>query len=259
MPEPTNPETVAPLRTENLEQYLLYGRREIRQLLQNLIAGHALITAHLVPGHQSFLTALITLSEDDEWIFLDIGPDPVINHRALKAEQLACVTQLDKIRIQFALENVTEIEIAGRPAFAAPVPDQMLRLQRREYYRLRVPLAHCLTCHLPADPDRAQSYPVEARVVDISAGGVGLVLDPSTTTAAIGTLLNGCRLTLPDGQLFEVVLEIRNVARQTARNGIDTLRMGCRFAKLPRAADVQIQRYIFRTERERNAHERGDL
>lgn len=259
MPEQANPEPVAPLRTDNLEQYLLYGRREIRQLLQKLIDGHALITAHLIPGELSFLTALITLSDDDEWVFFDIGPDAVINRRALQAEQLACVTQLDKIRIQFAVENITAVEVEGRPAFASPVPDQMLRLQRREFYRLRVPLAHALTCHLPADAGRTQSAPVDARVVDISAGGVGLLLDASTTTAAIGSMLEGCRLTLPDGERLLVVLEVRNISRQTARNGTETVRIGCKFANLPRTADTLIQRYIFRTERERNAHERGDL
>ena len=66
----------------------------------------------------------------------------------------------------------------------------------------------------------------------------------------IGSTLPDCRLNLPDGDPIELTLEVRNITRQTQRNGIETLRIGLRFAELPRTAETRIQRYIFNTERE---------
>lgn len=259
MSEQNETEPAAPLPTDNLEQYILYGRRQIRQLLQELIDGHALISAHLSPGNQSFLTALITLSGDENWIFLDISPDRVINQRALQAEHLACVTQLEKIRIQFSVSELTEVQVEGRPAFAAPVPDQILRLQRREFFRLHVPLSHGLVCRFQPDPEQPLVEPLEARVIDISAGGLALQFPAGSAGFTIGEVLEDCRLKLPEGDPLSVRLEVRNISRQTGRTGIETLRVGFRFVALPRGADTQIQRYIFRTERERSALERGGL
>ena len=67
------------------------------------------------------------------------------------------------------------------------------------------------------------------------------------------------RLSLPDGDPIELTLEVRNITRQTQRNGTELLRVGLRFADMPRTAEARIQRYIFNTERERNAKERGGL
>ncbi|MGE0014457.1 MAG: flagellar brake protein [Azoarcus sp.] len=259
MAEETENQPVAPLHNESLEQYLLHGKRQIRQLLQSLIDGHALISAHLSPGSQSFLTALVTLSDDEEWVFLDVSPDPLINAKALQAERMVCVTQLDRIRIQFTLGALTEMPLGGRPAFAARVPEQMARLQRRELYRMQVPLTHEVSCRLVLPGTETDAEPFEARVLDISPGGMAVQLPPDTAPLPIGTIIGNCVLKLVDGEALTVRLEVRNNAQQSSRSGVLTQRVGCRFVELPRAADTQIQRYIFKTERERSARERGGL
>lgn len=249
-------EELQPLPSDNLEQYMLRGRRQIRQVLEQLIDGHALVTTHLQPGSQAFLTALITLSDDEEWLFLDASPDARIRQRTLQSEQLLCVTQLNKIRIQFKLHDMTETLIDKRPALAARVPDEILRLQRREYFRLSVPLAHNLTCRLP---DSGWGVGEEARVMDISAGGLCLNLPGGSTELVIGSIVPSCRLKLPDTEVFTLDLEIRNISRQRSRSGVESLRVGCRYSALSKVAETQIQRYIFHTERELSARERGGL
>lgn len=243
--------------SDNLEQYLIFGRRQIRQLLQELIDGHALISAHISTSKEAFLTALITLSEDDEWIFLDVSPNESVNQKALQAERLICVTQLNKIRIQFSLNSITAMQLDGRTALAARVPAQMARMQRREFYRLQIPLAHALTCHLP--PLAEDEEPFDVRVIDISPAGIALNLPLSEAPFDIGTVLKNCRLELPEGEPVIMQLEIRNIIPLLSRAGTRTQRLGCRFAELPQAADVQIQRYILKTERERSAREHGGL
>ncbi|MBR0564537.1 flagellar brake protein [Azoarcus sp. L1K30] len=244
-------------QTDNLEQYLLFGRRQIRQLLQDLIDGHSLISAHISPGGVSFLTALITLSDDEEWVFFDVGPNEAINRKAQQAERLICVTQLNKIRIQFSVDSITLMQIDGTPAFAARVPVQMARMQRREFYRLQVPITHQLNCSLRSIG--SSETPIEVRVIDISPAGIALQVPEGDASFNVGQILPDCRLALPDTDPVSMRLEVRNVTLQTLRTGIRTQRVGCRFADLPQAADVKIQRYILKTERERSARERGGL
>lgn len=250
------PERVRPLPIEGLDKYLLHGRRQIRQLLQALIDAHALVSVHLLPGGESFLTALVTVSDDEEWLYLDASIDEATNRRAEHAGKLMCVTQLDHIRIQFSLANASVVLLEGRAALKVAVPTQILRLQRRESYRLHVPVTHAAKCSLPRGEGEERA---EARVIDIGAGGVALQIAPGAIDLELSTELAGCVLKLPDVEPITVSLEVRNIVRQTSRSGVDTLRVGCRFAALPRGADTAIQRYILRTDRELNARGRGGL
>ncbi|TAH43134.1 MAG: flagellar brake protein [Betaproteobacteria bacterium] len=250
------PERVQPLPIEGLDKYLLHGERQIRQLLQALIDAHALVSVHLLPGRESFLSALVTLPEDEEWLYLDACIDEGTNRRATQAGKLMCVTQLERIRIQFSIESASLVSLQGRTALKARLPGQMLRLQRRESYRLQVPLAHEVQCAIPL-PGGAGRLAV--RVIDIGAGGIAFHLAPDAIALELAQTFSGCELSLPEVDPIAVSLEVRNINTQRNRSGTDTLRVGCRFAALPRGADTTIQRYILRTEREINARGRGGL
>ncbi len=259
MPDPKEAARPTPFRADDLERYMLHGHRQIRQLLQDLIDGHALITAYPGGGGNSFVTALIRLSDDERTLVLDASPDAAVNAHVLATDRLVCVTQLDKIRIQFSLGSVAQSQDDGRGAFEAPVPEKMLRLQRREFFRLQVPLLHEVVCAIQARAANGQPARVEARVIDISAGGVAVHLAPEAAEFVIGATIDDCTLALPDIEPMALKLEVRNITRHTQRSGTEALRIGFRFTDLPRSADAKIQRYIFNTERERNARERGGI
>ncbi|MCL2161555.1 MAG: flagellar brake protein [Betaproteobacteria bacterium] len=263
MSDQFNDNLIGSFREDGLEEFLLRGRRQILQLLQELIGNHALISVHLFPGGLSFLSTIVTLSEDEEWIFLDASPNETIHRRCLQAERLLCVTQLNKIRIQFRLHNGMEIPFEGHATLAAPIPEEILRLQRRDAFRLQVPLSHDLKCILPVqkhehDPQSDHGPPwkrgVEVSVIDISAGGLSLEAPVNKITPIVGDQINGCRLKLPKN-LIAVNLEIRNHGRRILGNGKEMLRLGCSFIGLPTQAANQIQRYIFQVERELHAYE----
>lgn len=258
MADASTPPPIDPVNDDGLERFILRGKRQIAQLLQELIDNRCLISAHTGGGH-SFMTALLRLDEDNGRIVLDASPDAAANHRALAAEHVQCTTVLDHIRIQFALTGLTSVQERAHPALRAPLPKEMLRLQRREFFRLKVPLAHDVTCVLAARDLARKPVQVLTRVIDIGGGGIAVTVAPSAAELVIGGKLPECQLSLPDGDPFELTLEVRNITHQTQRNGTELLRVGLRFAELPRTAEKRIQRYIFNTERELNAKERGGL
>lgn len=246
-----------PLANE-FERFTLRGRRQIVQLLEELISHRCLITAHGSEGH-AFMTVVLRVDEARERVALDASSDPQINRRALAANRLLCVTQIDGIRVNFTLTALSEAQERGHTVLYAPLPEQMLRLQRREFFRLQVPLVHALNCLLKAESLARKPVEVVARVIDIGAGGIAVLVPATVAEFVIGSVLEGCLLTLPDGEAIGVDLEVRNINHRTQRSGSEQLRVGLRFAALPRATETHIQRYILRTERDLNAKARGGL
>ncbi|PTD97379.1 flagellar brake protein [Pseudothauera lacus] len=245
------------LRSDDFSQYMLKSPREIAQIVRTLIERRSLVTTYLAAGNQSFLTALLATTDGDTRVVFDASKEDDINRRIAATDELVCATQLDGIKIQFPLDDIEEVTYEGRDAFRASMPERLLRLQRREYYRLVAPITHALICAIPIERPDAEPFNIEARVLDISAGGMAVVVPPEDVEFSPGMEFDNCRLTLPDFGPVSVRMRVRNVFRITNRNGVEVLRTGCEFIDLSNSVNNLIQRYIFKVERDRNARERG--
>lgn len=241
------------------DKYTIHSRQEIRTLLRRLSEQRCLLTAYFDDGRRFLLTAILGFSEDGRYLVLDASPDQDINERTLRAERLLCSSQLDRVELRFGTGPAEMIRHEGLPAFRVPVPTSMRYLQRREYYRLLVPVTHTLDCTIsfPAD-ERRHAQAVKARVIDISLGGVALLVPPEAKDEfAPGQMLPDCRLDLPDTGRIEATLRICHVFETTDGRGLPRTQAGCEFVALAPAAQSMVQRYILRVERERIARERG--
>lgn len=247
-----------PLQDAGLERYMLRGRSQIVQIMQELIDNRCLMSAY-VSGGVSFVSALLRVLPEDGAVLLDASPDPAIHARVLDAGRLLCTTQVNRIRIQFSVQELSETMDGGRPALRARLPAEVLRLQRRECYRLQVPLAHMVTLSLPQQVTGADGTACEARVLDISGSGIAAQLPAGGRELTIGEVLGGCTLRLADREPLTVAVEIRNINHQLKPNGTEQLRVGMRFETLSKGTETRIQRYVFNTEREINARTRGGL
>lgn len=249
-------ETLAEPQDLEDARYLLHDPREIARVLQSLIEHRALISAHVMPGGLPCPTALLDVELDGEegTVLIDGNHQEAVNQRIAGAHHLTCVSQLDRIRIQFRLRGLTRVEHEGRVAFVAPLPESLLKLQRRELYRLPLVPGPVVTVQVPAL--RADDPPLQARVLDLSGGGLALsVREPDEPRFRAREILAGCQLCLPEGEPLPVQLEVCHLSRQEPLAGA-TLRAGCRFVDLSAYAEKQILQYIFRVERQRNARER---
>ena len=97
---------------------------------------------------------------------------------------------------------------------------------------------------------------MEATVLDISSGGLAILLPPNEPALEPDTVLADCRLMLPETGPIVTSLRVRNLFRITNRDGSTMLRAGCEFTDLSSSMASTIQRYILKAERERNARER---
>ncbi len=236
------------LESDDYSKYILHGKHEILQVLHGLTGGRTLVSVHILPGNQSFLASILELT--DEYLIIDASPDAEINRCIQEAEKLVCVGHVDKIRIQFALKDVTEVICRERSAFRATIPTELLRLQRREFVRLQTPFSMSVTCSIPLEKLNGGDD-VAARVIDIGGGGLAIMVPPEGVPFSPGMIFENCILTLPELGTINVRLRVRNLFRLTNRNGIKMLRAGCEFVDLAPEVDSAIQRYISKSERAR--------
>ncbi len=239
--------------TDEYAKYLVSSRQEIAQILRALSQQNAMVTAYFKQGSEFFLTAIVEVDSASGNLIVDYGSEEETNRRALAADKIVFVTNLDRIKIQFNTKVLAKINHQGRPAFRMPLPASLLKLQRREYYRLVTPMRTPLPCIIP---DLAGAR-YEVTVADISVGGASISGLPPEAPLEKGQLIAQCRILLPEEGTVVSTLEVRSLQQSTLRSGVLVLRAGCYFTDIPAAHRAKIQRYIIRIDRERRALERG--
>lgn len=239
-----------------LDKYRTYDRLEIQRVLRDLARQGELVTVYFSGGRDFVLTSVLDVDAEAGRVYLELGADQSANERLLKVGRAQFVSSHNRVRVQFAIETVESDRRNGTPVFAVPFPESMVRIQRREFYRLNTPVAQPIYCRLPVNGEA-----VDVVVVDISLGGVGLLEPPEghPLNLGAGDIIDGCHIDLPEEGLIETSLEIRSAFDYTTRSGRVQRRIGCRFLHLTPAMNAQIQRYIHRVELERRRKARGEL
>lgn len=243
---------------EEFAQYFLNNPREIALYLNLLSKRGNIITAHLNEGRQFFLTSILAIDEASGTILLDppqAGEDILPIH---SAKQVTLVGSLEKVKLQLRLPTLENGLLEGHPVLCAPIPDQLLRLQRREYFRLEPPHTHPILCTLSTTTTAGTLRTLELTLSNISGGGVSLIA-PTELSDLFGrdALFKDCRLDIPDEGVILVNLRVRKTIEISPQSGNHSLRVGCEYIGLPGIRLATIERYITRIERERKARDSG--
>jgi flagellar brake protein len=226
----------------DLERFLLYGDSEIRQLLRAIAEHSDLVTLYFGGGSEFLLTTVLAVGE--EWVLLDCGSREELNQRAVNSSRLTFSTARDKIKVQWNSTRLWRVTHEGRPALCIALPRALLRLQRREYYRLASPMANPLKCRFPAAAPGVKRF--EFSVADISLGGVALCGPIEEAGLEVGRRIDDCEIALPEIGTLVAGIAVANLYEVTMRNGTVTKRSGCRFVDLSGKMSVLLQRYIHR-------------
>lgn len=231
-------------------KYLIHSRLEIATILGTLSKAGTMVTAYFGGGNDFILTSIAAVRPEANLVFIDYGADDEANQRALKSRKITFVAAQDRIKIQFAAESLRSARLGGRDAFSMAIPDTLLRLQRREYFRIATPLAKPLLCIIPPQSGPV-NVPAEVTIIDISCGGVALIDSTDPAGIETGAHFRGCRIQLPDLGELTVDIEVRSTFEVTYRNGAKHRRAGCEFVGMRERERALIQRFISRLERER--------
>ncbi|BEV72916.1 MULTISPECIES: flagellar brake protein [unclassified Paludibacterium] len=237
-------------QTLDLAKYTLASQVEIVHHLKAIAKSGFMVTVFSNKGKTFILTRLLEVDTKKQTMIFDWGSDEATNKQLLASERNVFVCSPDGVKTQFITGQVHQISYEGKPAFEVSLPEQVIKLQRREFFRIRTPVGNPLICTINDFP----GAPVELAVFDISLGGMALWL-PDLTMAGfdIGTQYLDCHLDLKPFGRLNCVLEVRHRLPLQMRNGQDALRVGCNFVGLPTQMENLIQRYVGQLERERRA------
>lgn len=240
---------------ENWHDYEIESRKEIVSLLRG-IGGKNQLIRMLIQGESDVcVTSILDVDDQLDTVVLDSSIDKEQNTRILASQGLSFETTLDKVRILFAAEKVEATVFEGNPAFKIAVPPTLIRLQRREYYRIATPVTNPVrvVIALPDELGGSTTFPL----ADISCGGIAILDNKMILGDAIGKEYPNCRIDLPEIGQVTTALQVRNSLDLTLLNNKTNRRLGCEFVNIQRSTLAYVQRYITKLERERNARIAG--
>lgn len=235
------------LSDEEIEdRFYLLGRMEILRLLNDLIHRREPVTVNFNGGRESLLTIL--LEARPEALIFDLGGDDRANQNLPKSRNCIFVARPDGIRVQFSGGKPNRFSWGDRDAFWIPLPERVVRMQRRESFRILLPVAKPLTVRLLGEGgENWGEWPVH----DLSVGGAGInVLGEQGMEP--GMTIPRLVLFLPNHGAVDCAALVRHVSRLAGSDFNSTrYRVGVAFQGLPRSMEVAIQRCIIDIEHER--------
>lgn len=246
-----DPTTLSVIDTkDDLGQYYLETRTEVVQILRSLNMHADSLAVYFDQGRNFILTALLDVRPTQETFVFDLGSNEEMNNRLLKSDKLIFVGIQDGIRVQWTTGPVAKTQYGGGPAFVAWLPQTVLRLQRRDYFRATVPHSLMVRCHIPAANTGSEGLVV----YDISVGGLCVLANDQLAKAQVMDKFGDCTITL-DEQLGDIreALEVRHVTPINLRGGKSQTRVGLRFSAITPADQARLQRFLVKVEQAKRA------
>lgn len=209
--------------------HLLRSTREIKRVLDALVARRELVTA-VLPGSSDLFTAQI-IGADERWgfIIVSMAADESTNNALLARANVTFVSRPREWHIEFVAAGPSEVVHNGISAIRLRYPDVLAVLQRRQHYRHEVTSAALLRCVA----DAGGIMPFDAKIREISFGGISALFYSADITLEPGTVLVGSRIELPGFDPVTVDLEVRYSEVVTLPDGSRGHSSGFRFINPP--------------------------
>lgn len=224
------------------------GARPVGFMLAGYAKDGVQFTIQFGGGADLFLTTLLAVIPERNLLIFDCSGSQDMNRRLLAGDRALFIGRPGGIHVQFAVGRVQETIYGGARAFAVALPAHVVRLQRREYFRIDTPRARPLEFF-----GRLAGEALRMPAHDLSVVGVALTAPQPPAGIEPGQTLDNCHFALPEDKhelFFNAV--VRHVTRLEGRSGMAQWRIGLQITNLPTREENRIQRYIARVERERH-------
>lgn len=228
-------------------KYSVHHRKEIVAILDGLKKSRAAIKLSTSHGEE-FITSVLEASSERNHVYLDVSADERVNSRVADSKHVTFTTQ-SGILVKWHSTHVSRVKLPDGTALSILVPAVVQRIQRREYFRLPLPQgSNGLVCRIPLELEV-----LEVPIKDMSAGGIGIVLQESLPPAfSQGAVLEGCNIEFPAIGMVHFKLKVCGMrVTQKTRGGGSLYHIGMEFMDLSRGASNVVQRYMIQLEGEK--------
>lgn len=221
--------------------FILHDTKEILAVLRDIVAQRNRVALYFNDDNSMVLTLLLAV--DDTGIWVDAAASPLDNRHIERSNRIVFVSTHNQAKVQWVSTETSQCIYENSAAFFLPLPRKLLRLQRRDFYRLITREPEALKCLIRPEPEQAHIHH-KVTVMDISIGGVALVCKEDGVELEPGTQYQNCEIDLPDIGTISATIEVKNTFEVTARNGDVSRRAGCVFVKPSGETAKMLQRYV---------------
>jgi c-di-GMP-binding flagellar brake protein YcgR len=182
------------------------------------------------------LAALLAGGADSRWKLRSVDPmrqyivlEPLSGGSAIPAllerRQVTFVAEFGGMYIEFPASDPVLVAEDEARAVRMGFPKVTVSRQQRAHPRAQVPPDFPLHCAIPAGAGVA----LEGQIMDISEGGLGLLVRGAYLVPAPGTLIRGWQIERPGKATVSADLEVRHCRPLALADGASAQRWGCQF------------------------------
>ena len=216
-----------------------------------------IVSAQFGEQNQSFLTAILEIDEKNKEIKLDCAPTEQLNRQLLTAAKVLFRSEIEGIKVSFRGQKLKKVLFDGLPALAMPLPDAVFWLQRRNFFRVRIPQSHiasfCRVNFTFQNPEgEFQVVTKDFKLLDLGIRGFAILnpdpafkqLNNDTEQTFQGTLFLHEKTTGNVSFVVKYTSQIR-----TSPTAIQQ-RVGCSFTDISQTFESNLQLYMQDIERQ---------
>ena len=218
---------------------LYRSRAEICRILQFLASDNCPVSAE-IGNNRLFVSHILSLDPGAGYFVVAYSADKPANSVLFGLPSLEFTANPHRGHLVFQVSSPVDMQFDGQPAIQFALPQSVILNHRRKQARIPVPEDISLRC--VADEGGVISF--EARITDISLGGMGGLLYSGDIVLEAGTILKGCRIIIPGGKAVIADLEVRYTKAITSPEGTPPInRAGVRFVQKPDGIETLIDMF----------------
>jgi c-di-GMP-binding flagellar brake protein YcgR len=233
---------------ENESSFAIRGLEQIFNHLVLLQKSKCLLSVICKENNTTFLTTIIDIDKKNKTLILDYGPKEYLNRPIINGQKTNFVSEYNGIKVAFNSSNFKKIEYDNHPAFQMPLPDSILWMQRREFYRVRSPISKISFCHFTLP----EQEPINLQLYDISISGFSVLVESKEVCEflELNTPIEDSKLVLEGVGEGVIAFEVRSkyVMNPEKLNKIE--KIGCMYTHITPSFQTMIQQYMQQIERE---------
>ena len=241
---PTEPALLMP--DPDFGEFRVASSVEIGAILRSLLETQTLVTLRSASGEGSpMVSRVCTVELNSGTLGLEV-PVGGIPAGSLQGE-LTCEAYIESIRVQFELAAPTTRGRGLDAMLISALPALVYRFQRRRAFRVK---PHSRAPHADLTP-LAEVTPMDGqgryrlRILDISMGGLALLVPPGTLVWPAGQLFSA-HIELDRHSQFNAHLRMQHAHPSDPELGTQ---IGCAFSRLDPDGERTLQRYIDHTQK----------
>ena len=188
--------------------FLIRSPEKIISKLSILLKNKCLLTAYFGDNDDSFITTILDINIKNNLLIFYHSPKQDSIEQLLNSPIITFKTEYLGIKIAFDAIKMAKIQHQGVSVFAIPIPESLLWIEARDFYRVKSPISKSSYCRL----ELKDQEPVNLKLYDISLAGFS-VLNASSEISALmipDTHFEQCKIILADTGEGTISFEIRS-------------------------------------------------